>query len=81
MITAVDSSVLLDVLTDDPLRGPPSVRALDDARRLGRVVICPIVGAEVGACFPHIDEMRHALTDTGIHFDLFDEPSAILAAR
>lgn len=81
MITAVDSSVLLNVLTDDPLRGPASVRALDDARRLGRVVICPIVWAEVGACFSHIDEMRHALTDTAIHFDPFDEPSAILAAR
>ena len=81
MTTAVDSSVLLDVLTGDPVRGPTSLRALDAARGLGRVVICPIVWAEVGAFFPHADEMRRALAGTGIRFDPFDEPSADLAAR
>ena len=81
MITAIDSSVLLDVLTNDPVRGPASLRALDTARGLGRLVVCPIVWAEVGAFFPHIDEMRRALTATGIRFDPFDEPSADLAAQ
>ena len=49
MITAVDSSVLPDVLTDHSLRGSASARALAAARGLGRVVIRPIVWAEVGA--------------------------------
>ena len=81
MITAVDSSVLLDVLTNHPVRGRAAVRALAAARGLGRVVICPIVWAEVGAHFPDIRDMRHALTATGIRFDPFDELCADLAAR
>ena len=81
MTTAVDSSVLLDVLTDHPVRGPASVRALATARGLGRVVICPIVWAEVGAHFPDVGDMRRALPGTGIRFDPFDELSADLAAR
>ena len=81
MITAVDSSVLLDVLTDDLSRGPASLRALDAARGLGRLVICPVVWAEVGAFFKQPDEMPVTLNAAGIRFDPFDERSATLAAR
>ena len=78
MITAIDSSVLLDVLTNDAVHGPASLRALDTARGLGRLVVCPIVWAEVGAFFPHIERMRLALNAAGIVFDPFDEQSASL---
>lgn len=81
MITAVDSSVLLDVLTDDLSRGPASLRALDAARGLGRLVICPVVWAEVGAFFTQPDQMPAAMNAAGIRFDPFDERSATLAAR
>ena len=81
MVTAIDSSVLLDVLTNDPGYGSPSLRALETARGLGRLVICPIVWAEVGAFFDQPDRMRLALQAAGITFDPFDERSASLAAR
>ena len=81
MITAVDSSVLLDVLTNHPVLGPASGRALAAARNLGRVVICPIVWAGVGAHFPDVGDLRRALPGTGIRFDPFDERCADLAAR
>lgn len=81
MVTAVDSSVLLDVVTGDPSYGPASLRSLDVARGLGRLVICPVVWAEVGAFFPRPDRMRAAMRAAGIVFDPFDEPSASLAAR
>lgn len=81
MTTAVDSSVLLDVVTDDPSYGPASLRALDAARGLGRLVICPVVWAEVGAFFEQTDRMRLAMNAAGIVFDQFDEASASLAAR
>ena len=66
MITAVDSSVLLAVLTNHPVLGPASGRALAAARNLGRVVICPIVWAEVGAHFPDVGDLRRALPGPGI---------------
>ena len=81
MVTAVDSSVLLDVLTNDPNHGQASLRALDAARGLGRLVICPVVWAEVGAFFDQTDRMRLALNAAGITFDPFDEISASLAAH
>ena len=81
MITAIDSSVLLDVVTGDPSYGPASLRALDAARDLGRMVICPVVWAEVGAFFPETDRMRTAMNGAGILFDPFDERTAGLAAE
>ena len=81
MVTAIDSSVLLDVLTNDPRHGQPSLRALEAARGLGRLVICPIVWAEVGAFFDQPGRLRKALHTAGITFDPFDERSASLAAH
>ncbi len=80
MITAIDSSVLLDVLTDDPEHGPASFRALDTARGLGRLVVCPVVWAEVGAFFDDPERMRLGLRAAGVTFDPFDESAASLAA-
>ena len=80
MVTAIDSSVLLDVVTNDPSYGPASLRALDAARGLGRLVICPIVWAEVGAFFRETGRMRPAMQAAGIVFDPFDERAASLAA-
>jgi hypothetical protein len=42
-VTLVDSSVILDVLTDDPTWGKCSAEALAKARDAGRLVINPIV--------------------------------------
>ena len=73
--------MLLDVLTNDPDHGQASLRALDAARGLGRMVICPVVWAEVGAFFDQTDRMQLALHAAGITFDPFDESSASLAAN
>lgn len=81
MVTAIDSSVLLDVVTDDPSYGASSLESLDEARGLGRLVVCPVVWAEVGAFFEDTNRMRLAMNAAGILFDPFDETSASLAAR
>lgn len=47
MITAVDSSVLIDVLVDDERFGESSVQALRRARREGQLVVCDLVVAEI----------------------------------
>jgi predicted nucleic acid-binding protein len=57
----VDSSVLLDVLTDDPRWSRWSMQALADARDQGRLVINPIVYAEVSAGFDRIEDLDDAV--------------------
>jgi hypothetical protein len=78
VITAVDSSVLLDVLTDDPDHGTPSLRALQLARRQGRIVVCPVVWSELRAFFNSEGAME-TLTEAGVYFDPFDRGVADLA--
>lgn len=56
MITAVDSSVLIDVLTDDPRFGAASTLALKEARALGRLIGSEILWAETSAGFESPDE-------------------------
>jgi predicted nucleic acid-binding protein len=47
MLTAVDSSVLLDVIVDAPGRAEPAEESLRQATSEGGLVICECVAAEV----------------------------------
>lgn len=60
MRTALDTSVLLDVILGDPRFGPASSEALRRARQAGSVVACAVVWAEVRAAFP--DDRSHGAT-------------------
>ena len=59
MITALDTNVLLDVFTPDPVFGPKSWQAMIDADGRGGLVICEVVYAELA--------LRFATQDRG-HF-------------
>jgi predicted nucleic acid-binding protein len=60
-VTLVDSSVLLDILTLDPAWAGWSGDALTQARDDGRLVINPIVYAEVSTGFDRIEDLDDAL--------------------
>lgn len=60
-ITLVDSNVLLDIVTDDPAWATWSGDALSRALDAGRVVVNPIVYAEVSVGFSRIEELDEAL--------------------
>ena len=79
MVTAVDSSVLLDVLTDDVRHRASSLAALRAARAVGALIVCPIVWAELRAFFDDGDRMWHVLAGAEIRFDPFDRDCAELA--
>lgn len=79
MVTAVDSSILLDILTDDPIRRPGAVAALREAHQRGRVLVCPVVWSEVRAFFEDAAVMASALGDADLRFDPFDQECADLA--
>ncbi len=61
LITLVDSSVMLDVLTADPTWAQWSEDALAQARDGGRLVINPIVYAEVSIGFDRIEDLDDAV--------------------
>jgi predicted nucleic acid-binding protein len=80
MITAIDSSVLLDVLVEGSPHAERSYHALAQAGERGRMIVCPVVWSEVRALFKRSDAMD-ALTDAGIEFDPFDRETSELAGR
>lgn len=79
MITAVDTSVLLDVFAADPTFGPASRDALRASLRDGRLVACEIVWGEVAGVFPSADEARKHLTELGVEFEPMSIESALRA--
>ncbi|NNN13456.1 MAG: type II toxin-antitoxin system VapC family toxin [Acidimicrobiaceae bacterium] len=60
-MTLVDSSVVLDIVTEDPLWATWSEDALSRARDDGAIVINPIVYAEVSVGFDRIEDLDDAL--------------------
>ncbi len=79
MRTALDSSVLLDVLGADPAFGERSREALRAAHDAGALVACDIVWAEVRAHFGSDDEFNRALALLGVQFDPVSEQAAAMA--
>ena len=81
MRTAVDTSVLLDVLGADPEFGVPSREALRAAYRDGALVACSVVWAEVRAWFADDESCADSLGVLGIRFDALRPEAATLAGR
>jgi predicted nucleic acid-binding protein len=68
VITAVDSSVLLDVFGADLTFGAASREAVRRCRREGGLVACEIVWAEVGAAFGSAADACDAMERLGVRF-------------
>jgi predicted nucleic acid-binding protein len=81
MRIAVDSSVLLDVLTGDPTFGVASREALRRAYDAGALVACDIVWGEVRAHFPDEATFRDALATLGVVFESLRQDAAELAGE
>jgi hypothetical protein len=80
VITAVDTSVLLDVFTNDPTHAQPSLGALRACLVDGPIVACEVVWAEVLAAFPDPAAGRRALAAVPVDFDPMTPAAAELAA-
>jgi predicted nucleic acid-binding protein len=79
MKTAVDSSVLLDVLAGDRAFGARSREALRAAYDGGTIVACDIVWAEVRAHYPDDAAFGRALDALGVVFEPLTADAAGLA--
>jgi predicted nucleic acid-binding protein len=80
MVTAVDSSVLLDVLLNDPQYGPRSIAALRQAAAEGSLVLGETALAEIVPALPSAD-LPQFLSDWNLTFVPSSQSSAILAGE
>jgi predicted nucleic acid-binding protein len=64
--TLVDSSVLLDLFTEDPCWLSWSQEQLTLASQRGAIVLNAVILAEVAPRFPHIEELRTALPSMAV---------------
>jgi predicted nucleic acid-binding protein len=81
MTTAVDTSVLLDILVDDKQYAATSEATLARARAEGRLIVCESVVAELRPALQSDDEVSQFLDDLGIEFLPASLESAILAGN
>jgi predicted nucleic acid-binding protein len=81
MISALDSSVILDVLTDDPQFADTSEALLRRASTEGKLVISECVLAEITPAFRDEKMLGEFLTDWQIEFVPSSRDSSILAGR
>lgn len=79
--TLVDSDVLLDILTADPTWETWSSAALAQAFDAGRVVINPIVYAEVSVGFERVEDLDEALPSNQFVREPLPYPAGFLAGK
>lgn len=79
--TLVDSNVLLDVLTDDPVWARWSADALADAVETGPLVINPVIYSEVSVRFTTIEDLEDALPSRDFRREVIPWSAAFLAGK
>lgn len=80
MKTAVDSSVLFDIVKGAP-GAAAAQAALEAALAQGSVCVCAVVVAELGRYFASEQDLRDFLVDCQIDHDPLNMDSALEAAR
>jgi predicted nucleic acid-binding protein len=81
MLTAVDSSVLLDVVTDSPSHADASERSLRRAATEGGLIVCECVLAEIRPAFVNRKEAEEFVADWQLNFVASSRKSALLAGE
>lgn len=81
MITAVDTSVLLDVFGADSEFGVRSAQALRDCIAEGQVIACDIVWAETSASFAEPTAAEAALARLRIDFSALDGATSLAVGQ
>jgi predicted nucleic acid-binding protein len=79
MITAIDSSVLIDLLAGDEASQGRAEAALNRANEEGSVAVSEAVVAEVSPLFPSSDKLEVFLDDIGARFVPSSLESSLLA--
>lgn len=79
--TLVDSNVLLDIFTEDPVWLEWSVEALANAAEAGPLSINPVIYAEVSVRFSRIEDLEDALPPADFRRSALPWAAAFLAGK
>ena len=80
-VTLVDTNILLDIVTDDPVWAGWSLHQLDLATIKGKLAIKEVIYAELSVRFAEIEEVEAMLIQAGIELLPIPRPALFLAAK
>jgi len=79
--TLIDTNVLLDVVTDDPVWAAWSIVQLDAASLRGRLLINDIVYAELSVRFARIEDLENTVREALLELAPIPRPALFLGAK
>ena len=77
----VDTNVLFDLVTNDPIWADWSLRQIESEALRGRLLINPVVYAELSISFDRLEKVDAFLGDTGIEVDEIPWAALFLAGK
>jgi len=80
-MTLVDSNVLLDLITNDPVWAEWSVDRLDEAARSGPLFVNDVIFAELSVRYERIEALEIFLQGAGLELRPIPRPALFLAAK
>jgi predicted nucleic acid-binding protein len=80
-VTLVDTNILLDLVTDDPVWADWSIRQLDAAALQGPLAINGVVYAELSVRFERIEDLDAVLEEAGIALREIPRAALFLAGK
>src|SRR5690554_7268589 len=78
---AIDSSVLIDLLGDDPAMADAAEQCVRDALARGPVVLCDVVVSEITAGLGHGADIMDVVEDMGMRYLPVERRSAVRAGE
>lgn len=78
---AIDSSVLIDLLGDDPAMADAAEQCVRDALGKGPVVLCDVVVSEITAGLGHGADIMDVVEDMGMRYLPVERRSAVRAGE
>ena len=79
--TLVDTNVLLDLVTDDPVWAEWSVQQLDAAALRGTLLINDVIYAELSVRFARIEDLEAFLSEAGLIMAPLPQAALFLAGK
>jgi len=81
VITAVDSSVLIDVFGADSTFGSRSADAVRRCLSEGALIACEVVWVETGVIFERDGDFREAMRKLGVGYSPIEQKTTSMASR
>ncbi len=81
MITAVDTNILIDIFTADPLFGEQSKTALRSCIQDGAIIACDLVWTETATIFENSSAYLEVMEQLGIEFSPLNREASLYAAK